>query len=502
MMRSQIRVRHIKPICLSNRPLIYLHSLRAVHLSSRHHAAAGLPRTPSPVQTASDMLSSRRPSPPNEISQASPPLARLPISSVIRSYLITRMSSSPPLLTLCFSILRLMLSSKSLLFSLDRNPILAKLLKSTFYAQFCIGETKEEVVRNTSVAERAKLGYDGIILEYSLEVLEGEGEEGKEVTEEQTRREVDHWLKGMMQSVEMAREGDFVGLKWSGIGRHALSLLKSNAPPTPLISTAIETVCFAAASKNISLLPGAEEESTNPGIEAWNRLLQRQFNTPAQGRAVLYTTYQCYLQAAPERIAAHLKDAKEHGYIAGVKLVRGAYLDTEKARGVPVWESWEGTNACYDGLAEAVLKREWTGFLAPYAPASTDAEKTFPEVNTVLATHNAASVRKVLKLRQQQALEQSLSPSSPPLPRLSYAQLQGMADEISLDLVASGQEKGVLDRPRVYKCMTWGTTTECLNYLLRRANENKDAMGRTVETRKAMGRELMRRMKAVMGLGA
>lgn len=42
---------------------------------------------------------------------------------------------------------------------------------------------------------------------------------------------------------------------------------------------------------------------------------------------------------------------------------------------------------------------------------------------------------------------------------------------------------------KVVKCMTWDTTTECLNLLLRRASENKEAALRTEDTRRATGAE-------------
>lgn len=100
-----------------------------------------------------------------------------------------------------------MLDSKSYLMSIERNPVLSQLLKKTFYAQFCVGEQKDEVVRNTDFA-RSVLGYNGILFEYALEVLGGQVP-----TAEETRKEIDIWRKGMLQSVEMAKEGDFVGLK-------------------------------------------------------------------------------------------------------------------------------------------------------------------------------------------------------------------------------------------------------------------------------------------------
>ena len=101
-----------------------------------------------------------------------------------------------------------MLDSKSYLMSIERNPVLSQILKKTFYAQFCVGEKKNEVVANTNFA-REVLGYDGILFEYALEVLGGTAP-----TAEETAHEIEVWRKGMLQSVEMAKEGDFVGLKF------------------------------------------------------------------------------------------------------------------------------------------------------------------------------------------------------------------------------------------------------------------------------------------------
>lgn len=76
---------------------------------------------------------------------------------------------------------------------------------------------------------------------------------------------------------------------------------------------------------------------------------------------------------------------------------------------------------------------------------------------------------------------------------MAFAQLQGMADEVSCSLVALG--KSECSKEKVYKCTTWGPMHECLNYLLRRASENKDAAGRTADTRKAMKAEIWRRAR-------
>ncbi len=251
---------------------------------------------------------------------------------------------------------------------------------------------------------------------------------------------------------------------------------------------AIAAACDAAAAKGVSLLPGAEEEATNLGLEKWTLALQKKYNTSEQGRAVLYITYQCYLRGIAPRLARNLETASREGYIAGVKLVRGAYLTSEPKE--LTFDTKEGTDANYDACAEAVVKQQWTEKVPQ--PSSG---LPFPPVNIVLATHNLASVQKVKKIRGSQML--STEPEN--LPRLTYAQLQGMADEISQSLVQDQTMKADT-QAKVVKCMTWGTTTECLNFLLRRASENKEAALRTEDTRKAMGAELWRRTKGVFGL--
>ena len=53
-----------------------------------------------------------------------------------------------------------------------------------------------------------------------------------------------------------------------------------------------------------------------------------------------------------------------------------------------------------------------------------------------------------------------------------------------------------------YKYLVWGTTGECMKYLLRRAQENKDAVSRTREGRDEMAKEAGRRVMALFGWSA
>lgn len=276
------------------------------------------------------------------------------------------------------------------------------------------------------------------------------------------------------------------------MGPHALQLLKQQKPPSAAMDAAMNEVCIAAARKSVSLLPAAEETTTTPTIDAWSLSLQKVYNRGPGAPSVIYNTYQAYLKSTPAQLAKHLASAHSEGYTLGVKLVRGAYLGSEpRSR---IWPSLEATHEAYDSLAEALLERQYMGLLQPLHGHATS---TFPSLNLVLATHNATSVRKAQALRTRQLAQKT------ELVPLAYAQLQGMADEVSCELIQAGKadakDAQLVDVPRAYKCTTWGSMDECLNYLLRRASENKDAAGRTAESRAAMGMELRRRLKRVFG---
>jgi hypothetical protein len=407
-------------------------------------------------------------------------LAVLPLSTVLRTYMITSISCQPALLSVCFKALTAMLHAKGPIFNVERNPLLKFILRETFYKQFCGGETKAEV--RATRAHLQSLGYSGVIFEYAREVL-------SDVPSNNTAADVQMWRKGLLDTVEAAQPGDIIGLKWSGMGGYAMQLLKQGKQPIDIMDAAMKEICDAASAKRVALVPSAEETTTNPMIDAWTLNLQKIYNKP--DNIVLYNTYQCYLKAAPASLSQHLHQAKTEGFTLGVKLVRGAYLHSEPRE--KIWDTIQDTHNAYDAMAEAVLTRSYNTIVKP----TTQDDAIFPRnVGLVLATHNADSVRKAQAIRTNQ-----LRSGQERIP-CAYAQLQGMADEVSCELISATQAKPeeMVDIPRAYKLTAWGSMTDCLNYLLRRAAENKDAATRTVESRDAMRVELWRRIKSTFGL--
>lgn len=389
--------------------------------------------------------------------------------------------------------------SQSPILSPDTNPILRYILKRTFYRQFCAGENAAEVKH--TVDSLKSIGFKGVILGYAKEVVMDEAQTqnlsscgDSEAAEACIRNEITPWANGTLETVKMTCSGDFVALKFTGAGSQALFDLSNKTGPSPALREAIDSICDLAAERGVRLLFDAEQQAVQAGIDGWALQYMRKYNRSAPGKAVIYGTYQAYLKATPSILASHLAAARKDGFTLGVKLVRGAYLGSDPRH--LIHDTKSDTDRAYNGIAESLALRSYSSILKP-AEGENAAE--FPEVNVVLAGHNHTSVRKVQALRTAQAEKGEKQTE------LVYAQLQGMADEVSCELVQAGMaepgEKKV-DIPKAYKYLVWGTTPECMKYLLRRAQENKDAVERTLEGRNAMAVELLRRVKQAVGLSA
>ncbi|GMF67449.1 unnamed protein product [Aspergillus oryzae] len=278
--------------------------------------------------------------------------------------------------------------------------------------------------------------------------------------------------------------------RFTGMGVQALDVLQRQAAPTEFMDRAIQKVCDLAISRNVRLLVDAEEQAVQPGIEEWTMKYQKYCNSQTPGRAIFYNTYQAYLCSTPTTLAKHLEISRQEGYTLGVKLVRGAYLKTEPRH--LIWSTKEETDQCYDGVVEALLTRKYNSMLKS---ASEKHQTDLPSVNVIIATHNRDSVRKAHALRTEQAMKGENHGVD-----LSYAQLQGMADEVSCELLQGFQSAEVMkgasmESPNVFKLLTWGSVKECMGFLMRRAIENTEAVGRTKQSQEAMFEELKRRAR-------
>jgi proline dehydrogenase len=343
------------------------------------------------------------------------------------------------------------------------------------------------------------MGFKGVILNYAKEISPDDKIDNKIAsakvsnTEEACKQdEIIRWAKGTMDTVRLVTSEDFVAVKFTGAGLQALNALRQRQDPPPALKEAIDSICDLATSRGVRLLFDAENAALQPGIDAWTVEYMRKYNKNEQRKAIVYGTYQAYLKGAPAVLASHMATARKEGFTLGAKLVRGAYLGSDPRH--LIHDTKADTDNAYDSISESLARQSYGTVLKP---ATGESDKEFPHVNVVLAQHNQTSVRKIQAIRasQMEKGEKQIY--------LVHAQLQGMADEVSCELVhtgRAGEEEEKVDIPQAYKYLVWGTTGECMKYLLRRAQENKDAVQRTREGRDAMAGELARRIKKAIGM--
>jgi len=467
-------------------------SLRGLHTSSNRSSSTDNLT----IDEASSLLRDSPPDPGSGKMAKPTPLAVLPLSSVLRTLMTTTVSSSKVLLPPSLAIMSTLANSHSPALNPDRNPLLRYILKKTFYAQFCAGENAAEV--RETIGSLKDIGFSGVILGYAKEVVLSDAQTrdltsngiGSAAAAECVNTEIKPWATGTMDTVMLASPGDFVALKFTGAGRQALYALSQRLPPSEALTSAIDRICELAAARGVRLLFDAEQQAVQAGIDDWTLEYMRRFNTPE--RAIVYGTYQAYLKATPETLSRHLLAARDEGFTLGVKLVRGAYLGSDPRH--LIHDSKADTDVAYDGIASALLRREWSGPLQLPPNTGGTQGQVFPNVNMVLASHNRASV---LKAR-------SLIDGGNTRTEVAFAQLQGMADEVSCELVAGGNSStaDAMEKEKklhAYKYLVWGSTGECMKYLLRRAHENRDAVQRTRSGRDAMRSEVVRRVKGLFG---
>ena len=207
-----------------------------------------------------------------------------------------------------------------------RLPISAP-IKATIFRQFCGGETIAECDR--TIADLGKFGI-GTILDYSVE--------GKTSDED-----FDQTVDIIIQTIHRAANDPhipFAVFKVTGIGRHDLieKASTSGYTPTPeeqeeidVIVSRIDLICKAAHKAGTSVFIDAEESWIQDAIDQWTFDMMLKYNNE---KCIVFNTLQMYRHDRLAFLHECLALAKEKKVKYGIKLVRGAYMEKERARAI------------------------------------------------------------------------------------------------------------------------------------------------------------------------
>lgn len=335
------------------------------------------------------------------------------------------------------------------------------LVKPTLFAQFCGGESIEDC-QNT--IDKLYQHQVKTILDYSVE---GEKHEaGLEATAEEVIRNID-------RSAEAPDKIPFAVFKMTGI--IAFSLLekiqaqKKLSPKEEVAwqkaQARLERLCQHAQHKGVRLLIDAEESWIQGSIDALVYQMMAKYN---REQAIIYNTYQLYCHQALPNLKKAYANAEAQGYYFGAKLVRGAYMEKERARA------------------------QEFGYPDPIQPNKTATDRDYNEaqrfciehierIGLCAGSHNEESNYLLVKLMQERQLP-------PNFENVYFAQLYGMSEHISYNLAKAGYN--------VAKYVPYGPVAAVLPYLFRRAEENTSVEGQSSREYTLVQREMRRRRQS------
>lgn len=317
-------------------------------------------------------------------------------------------------------------------------------IKDTIFKQFCGGENIQEC--KDAIHGLSHSGI-GTILDYSVE-----GEESEEVFA--------HTAAEIMKTIDMAKGNNdipFAVFKVTGIiDSHILEKVSANIELDSNESILWENgknrfneICQHAANSDVRLFIDAEETWIQDAIDHLAEVAMVEFN---KNKAIIYNTVQLYRH---DRLV-YLKEqiAKSSGFL-GFKLVRGAYMEKERAR------------AAEKGYADPIQPNK-NATDNDYNAAVTYCLENSDKVSVCIGTHNEDSSMLGVKLLEKHNLNKNDK-------RVYFSQLLGMSDHISFNLSHGNYN--------VAKYVPYGPVTAVIPYLTRRAQENSSVAGQ-------MGREL------------
>ncbi len=330
------------------------------------------------------------------------------------------------------------------------------LIKATIFQQFCGGESLEE---SKPIVDELKQFKVPTILDYAVEAKSGEAQ-------------FDNTLQELLHVIAYAATAGvpFVSVKITGLARfELLEKLDANQPLTTdeqeafrRIKNRMQTLCKLASEQNVALLVDAEESWIQAPVDALVNAMMLQYN---KTKAVVFNTAQLYRHDRLAFVNQCIALSKANGFVLGIKLVRGAYMEKERKRAAqmgypsPIQPNKAATDNDFDAAVAACLN-------------------AIDHVAFFCASHNEQSHLKAVAMMQTNNIAANH-------PHIFFSQLYGMSDHITFNMAQSGYH--------ACKYLPFGPVGDVMPYLIRRAQENTAIAGQMSRELKLIKQEIDRR---------
>lgn len=348
------------------------------------------------------------------------------------------------------------------------------IIRKTIFSQFVGGETLEGT---SAVVENLAKFNVKVILDYGVEGKEGE-------------KEFDHATDEFIRVINYAATQPnipYMSIKLTGLSRFGLlekvndsavyndivrgkiafdKLNENEKAEWNRVVARLTKICAVAAKCNVGVLVDAEESWIQHAEDALATLMMVKFNTE---KPVIFNTAQLYRHDRLRYIKDFCSFAKENNFIPAMKLVRGAYMEKERARAAemnyasPINETKIATDNEFNAAVAFCLDPQ-------------------NNMHVVIGSHNEHSNLLATQIMTKSGL--SLNDS-----RIHLSQLYGMSDNITFNLAKAGCNAS--------KYVPFGPIKDVIPYLMRRAQENSSVSSQTRRELELIEKELKRRRHSV-----
>ncbi len=349
------------------------------------------------------------------------------------------------------------IGTRSAKFALALGLPVEGLIKRTIFEQFCGGETIEESEETILELGNANIGT---ILDYSVEG------QAREADFDNTKDEI-------IRTITRAKDDPnipFAVFKVSGIA--PLGTLERLSAKRKLdaksqakcerIHNRVDEICEYAYSVGQPIFIDAEDSWIQDAIDRLATDAMEKYNLE---KPIVFNTVQLYRAGRLQYLKEARRQATSDGYILAVKLVRGAYMEKERARAreldypSPIQPDKESTDRDFDAALDYCLDH-------------------INDVAFVAGTHNEKSTQHLARKMHEKGIAENH-------PDIFYSQLYGMSDNLTYVLAKHGYN--------VSKYVPYGPVKDTIPYLIRRAQENSSAAGQISRELDLISTELKRR---------
>ena len=322
-----------------------------------------------------------------------------------------------------------------------RLPFVDYIVRNTIFKQFCGGENLMD----------CQGAIDTLYKHNALTILDY-GAEGK--SEE---ADLDNVMEETIRAIEFAASNvsvPVISTKITGLVDNDLLIKIQNKEELSSgeqrdydkMQSRIDRICRRAYELKVGVFVDAEESWLQDPIDDLVLDMMRKYN---QERVIIYNTYQLYRHDKLAHLKRDHAQATKGGFLFGAKLVRGAYMEKERARAAemdypsPIQPDKASTDRDFDlGVEYCVMNYE--------------------TIASCCASHNVSSNKKQADLINKLGLDKEH-------PHFNFCQLYGMSDYITFNIGKAGYN--------VAKYVPYGPIRDVVPYLIRRAQENTSVTG-------------------------